>query len=209
MSIVDLLALATIGVAAFLRGRLRFDHIWTAISGLVATGACVVLLLRGFEPVVPPSGGLVGSVFDGACVFIGGLILVDLVGLPRPIAYRLGLGCRWPEWEFDHRYFAAAEAFARAANRARDPGEREAMLAEARRCEARIRGLRAPTAEWQALCAARADAAELWINLTERKADPAAFENHARIMEGVRARYRELQHRYQAEVVAARRSRFF
>jgi hypothetical protein len=169
VTIVGAGLLGTLAVFGAVAYRRRDDKQYLIVCGVGVIGFVIGALawFGGRAKTVGP--------FDlvlAACLFV---VVAEAVGLPAPLAKRLGVGFRSREWEYDRalaRVIARIQELSRLPAQGGCPGPRSEPRThdDQRRLIARLRALRAPDERWRQLTDAYADAYEAWFEIVEASA---------------------------------------
>lgn len=186
--------LAVAGLA-FAEGRSRGEPRWRNLAVLVLVGLAAQLILeRGVNTQTLLNGP---RVFDLPLAVTALLMVVDLVGLPQPVARRVHLGLHSRHWEFDRRLYALTQE-ARGATRDPAPGngrpgrELPAIIA-------RISALRAPDEDWAGVRDGWAAAWQRYLDLLSKPPDAAAWEEALALQHDLIERTRLLRVHYRSD----------
>jgi hypothetical protein len=174
----EAVAMAFMAGAFLASGRAYRDRFWPILGfgvlGLVAF-EFVRVGLRGVLIAGPISGSLMF-----ASLLIGSLFWAQLVGLPRWLALRTGVGLTSRALAFNNRLIEHRASLADAIRVVQeDPRRRPDALKLASELVRRVRALRPPDAAWAQLRDDIADEEDAWLNLlrddvpSERLADLA------------------------------------
>jgi len=159
---------------------------------------------EGFSPSLVPVLPL-----DAGLAVIAGLLGAQAVGLPLPLARRLGFGLRSREWEYDRSLFDILDGFNRLLEAY--PGKENAqanqrwgrtVLDRGPALVVRLRRMRAPNPAWDELTQAYADLYELILMNLREGEDPerrAMIDRQGWVLkdrrEALRRAYREVANR--------------
>ena len=179
---------------AFAEGPLRGNGWWRRIAFLALGGLVLSVIIQGgidteslFHD--PP-------VIDLVVVLAAMVIAVDLVGLPTPVARRLGLGLHSREWEFDRRLSALNNDARRAVqDTASDTRRPERELPP---IIARIATLHAPDDDWAAVRDGWATAWQRYLGLLGQPPG-AAWEEALALQDHLIERTELLRVRYRSD----------
>lgn len=160
-----------LGLALIATGRSTRDRFFVAAGIPIVAVVAFVLVRDG------PRWALISGPISGgmalAAILLGLLAWVEMVGLPRGIARRLGVGMRSRALVFDNRLIELRERYHAALRLAEsDPVHRAEALISAGGQVRRIRGLRAPDVKWAMVRNDMADDFEHWLGLMQTDAPP-------------------------------------
>jgi hypothetical protein len=160
--VVATLFLGAAFLAMSISGR---GHTWFVLGLGLAVTTLFVVTRDGLEMARIVAGPISGSLALGG-LLLGSFLWAEVVGLPRSLARRLGIGVRIRLLPFDKRLTELRHRSVEATDRAGErPSQRAEALAEAEAQLDRVRDLRAPDAEWAKLRDDLLDADEAWIAL--------------------------------------------
>ena len=167
------------------------DRSWL-LPGLLGLGGVAFVVVRDGLRGVFIAGPITGSVTLTAFL-IGSLYWAQVLGLPRPIAIRLGIGLLSRALVFNNRLIDHRRRVADAIRLAQtDPPRRAAALAEMTVHIRRVRDLRAPDSAWSLLRDDIADDEEGWIQAL-RDAEPSErLAEQARASGPLRMRWEQM-----------------
>jgi hypothetical protein len=187
----EVVAVVYLATAYLAIGRSYRERFWLA-AGLFVLGVAAFLIVRDGLRWIVIAGPITGSVALAA-LLIGSLSWAQVLGLPRPLAIRLGVGLKSRALMFNNRLLDHRRRSADAVRIAQqDPSRRAVALDEARVQLGRLRALRTPDSEWRGLRNDIADDDETWINLL-RAGEPAEhLAAQARAFEPLRTRWEEM-----------------
>ena len=206
-----MLLLVGLSFAGILAYRRRRDPSFGLIAALGVIG-----LVVGFSVHVASRQSAV--LIDLALAVVVAVVAAEAIGLPEPVAKRLGVGLRSREWEYDRALARLLrplnEVLAQAPADTRDPefeGWRERFLRNGRERLDQLRRHHAPDPEWAALARSYADIYGEIVERISRDPSPvwparltaavdAADEERRRL----RAKYRDEAAAVLAESRAAR-----
>lgn len=193
-----LVALAILGVLASTR---RGDRYYLVLAALGAVGAAITVV-RSMEGGVAFIG-----LFDLPAALVVFVVAAEALGLPAPVAKRLGVGFRSRAWEYDRALARVVSPLYEPlfGESPPDPGRdaaapvRERRVRDGRRQVARLRALRAPDEDWRSLTNRYADAYEAVL---EAVASASASSDRAELERRILLLHRErdrLRAKYRAE----------
>lgn len=190
---VLLVAMAILGVLA---NRRRGDRYYLVLAALGAVGAVIA--------VVRSLGGGVALIglLDLPVALVVFVMAAEAIGLPAPVATRLGVGFRSRAWEYDRALYRAIADIERSLSGQPGRGGPAHRLVRARpphdgrRLMARLRALRAPGEDWGRLTDQYSDAYQAWFDAIDKPSTDRFAELEQRLSalhrerEQLRAKYR-------------------
>ncbi len=172
MAVISVIIYVVLAALLFAEGPSRADGWWRRVAFLALGGLAFLLIARGGidtrDLLRAPS---VFDVVVAACVIV---VVADFVGLPLPIARRLGIGLHSREWEFDSRLYTLLQEANQAVEEV-NTGRVEAIQ-RLPRIVARVRSLRAPDEDWAAVRDGFALVFEQYAELLARNSEASAWE---------------------------------
>lgn len=199
MTLGELLGQLYLATALVAYGRSQVDRTWLGMGLVVLGAAPIALYLHGLRLVLV--GGLSSGSFTLACLLLGSVLLGQAVGLPRPIARRLGIGMKNRRWAFDAQLWQLRGEFADEITLAQaDPEARADALARAELLNGRMRRLRAPDAAWARLQDDLISVDATAIRLLTSDPSAEAIDELNIAIAVVHGRWQDLRRDYKAEM---------
>lgn len=169
-------------------GRSRRDRFWL-VMGLLILGITAFALIRdGLDGAV--IAGPVSGSFALAALLLGFLAWAQLLGLPRRLAWLLGIGLKSRALVFDNRLLALSGTFRETIHLAQEDSDRRpGALAKAEEQVRRMRAAHPPDAAWALLRDDMVADFERWIDLLRNDVPPDRLADHATTFAPVMARW--------------------
>lgn len=212
MPIGLLLAMLVLASALIVTGRSSGSRFFLGIGLAILVVQAVTLGRDGLRWILF-AGPVTGTLALLALV-AGSLFWADLLGLPRPLANRSGIGLRNPAWRFHARLNRLRADFVTSIRLAQgNPERRDEALANAQDQVRKERRLQAPNQAWGQLRDDIADDDEAWIDLIRGNAPSERLADHIEAFAPVIARWERLgeqameEHRRLSSPALERRAR--
>ncbi len=177
-----------------------------------AVPASVALVGLAIGLLVPRSGLFEArfTLFDALLVLAGIGLAAEVIGLPWPIARRIGIGLRSRAWEFDGALYRALAPLNERLNSAPDPSDVVAYgqwkvdtIRFGREIVRRVGRMRAPDSDWSDLRDRYSEVYGMLLDALER-GDTSGKAEIRRLTEVVDLQRAALRRKYRAEAAALR-----